>query len=266
MVMNMEKQQLNNFEKELQFFEPITLAEMDGVSLMNRTDTKFVFDVSLLPTVLNAVHPFYRSLEINGKRFADYKTDYFDTSRFDMFTAHQNGKQNRYKVRYREYVGSDLSFLEVKFKNNKGKTLKSRIRAWVDFNRIREADALFLKSSTPFSVHQLEHVLTNEFSRITLVSKTDKERLTIDFSLRFTKEKTSKSLFNLVIAEVKQEKVNRNSKVMQVLKECGIRQASFSKYACGATLLNQQLKYNQFKSNMLYLNKIHKDYGVIWNR
>ena len=61
-------------------------------------------------------------------------------------------------------------------------------------------------------------------------------------------------------------KVNRNSKVMQVLKECGIRQASFSKYACGATLLNQQLKYNQFKSNMLYLNKIHKDYGVIWNR
>ena len=264
--MNMENQRLNNLETELQCFSTITLAEMDEVSLMNRTDTKFVFDVGLLPTVLNAAHPFYKSLEISGKRFSNYKTDYFDTNNFHMFTAHQNGKQNRYKIRYREYVGSNLSFLEVKFKNNKGKTLKSRIKSWVDFNRIKETDAFFLESKTPFSVNQLEHVLTNEFSRVTLVSKTDKERLTIDFSLQFTKENTSKRLSNLVIAEVKQEKVNRNSKVMQVLKECGIRQASFSKYASGATLLNPQLKYNQFKSNMLYLNKIHKDYGVIWNR
>ena len=261
----MEKQQLNSVVNELQTFEPITLAEMDGVSLMDRTDTKFVFEAKLLPVILKAVQPFYKSLEIKGKRFADYKTDYFDTSDFYMFTAHQNGKQNRYKVRYREYVGSDLSFLEVKFKNNKGKTLKSRIKSWVDLDNFDSIDTEFLNEKTPFEVDNLIHVLTNSFSRITLVSKTDKERLTIDFSLGFAKGEIDKKLDNLVIAEVKQEKVNRSSKVMQVLKDNGIRQASFSKYASGATLLNSHLKYNKFKSNMLYLNNIHQDYGNIWN-
>jgi hypothetical protein len=264
--MSLEKQQLNNVIEKLQSFEPITLAEMDGVSLMNRTDTKFVFQIKLLPEILSAVQPFYKSLEIKGNRFANYKTDYFDTQDFFMFTAHQNGKQNRYKVRYREYVGADLSFLEVKFKNNKGKTSKSRIKSWINYENFDNKDSNFLNASTPFATDNLKHVLTNDFSRITLVSKTDKERLTIDFSLSFSKDSKLKNLDELVIAEVKQEKVNRNSKVMQVLKENGIRKASFSKYASGATLLNQQLKYNQFKSNMLYLNKIHKDYGVIWNR
>lgn len=261
----MEKQQLNKTLDELQKFEPITLAEMDGVSLMDRTDTKFVFELEVLPKLLEAVQPYYKSLEIKGNRFANYKTDYFDTLDYYMYIAHQNGKQNRYKVRYREYVGSDLSFLEVKFKTNKGKTQKSRIKAWVDIDNFQEEDAKFLTEVTPFTIDNLKHVLTNEFSRITLVSRTDKERLTIDFSLSFTKDETAKHLDNLVIAEVKQEKVNRDSKVMQVLKEFGIRQASFSKYASGCALLNPQLKYNKFKSNMLYLNSIHEDYGVIWN-
>ena len=263
--MNMEKQQLNRTLNELQKFEPITLAEMDGVSLMNRTDTKFVFQLDMLPKILESVQPFYRSLEIKGNRFANYKTDYFDTLDYYMYIAHQNGKQNRYKVRYREYVGSNLSFLEVKYKNNKGKTQKSRIKSWVDIDEFKGEDSIFLSEVTPFSTKNLMHILTNEFSRITLVSRADKERLTIDFSLSFVKDKTAKYLHNLVIAEVKQEKVNRDSKVMQFLKEYGIRQASFSKYASGAALLNPQLKYNKFKSNMLYLNKIHKDYGVIWN-
>lgn len=263
--MSMEKQQLNNVVNVLSEFEPITLGEMDGVSLMDRTDTKFVFEFSELTTILNMVMPYYKSLEINGNRYANYKTDYFDTNDYFMYTAHSNGKQNRYKVRYREYVGSDLSFLEVKFKNNKGKTLKSRIKSWVDINDIDQTDTEFLNEVTPFDVKDLIHILTNKFSRITLVSKTDKERLTIDFSLSFEKNDDSKNLNNLVIAEVKQEKVNRNSKVMIALKELGIREASFSKYASGATLLNEKLKYNKFKKNMLYLNKIHNDYGTIWN-
>ena len=158
-----------------------------------------------------------------------------------------------------------MSFLEVKFKNNKGKTLKSRIKSWVDINDIDQTDTEFLNEVTPFDVKDLIHILTNKFSRITLVSKTDKERLTIDFSLSFEKNDDSKNLNNLVIAEVKQEKVNRNSKVMIALKELGIREASFSKYTSGATLLNDKLKYNKFKKNMLYLNKIHNDYGTIWN-
>lgn len=262
----MGNEQFNNLKIPLQLFDPITLAEMDRVSLMNRTDMKFVFEINLLPMFLNAIQPFYSSLEINGTRFFKYKTDYFDTNDFQMFTAHSNGKQNRFKVRYREYVGSNLSFLEVKFKNNKGRTLKSRISSWVDNEITDPVDVGFLDNIIPFSPNQLKHSLKNEFTRITLVNKEKKERLTIDFSLSFKKGDLFKRLPNLVIIEVKQEKLDLNSKVVQVLRKHSIRQASFSKYVSGALLLNKKLKYNQFKANMLYLNKIHKNYGVIWNR
>ena len=262
--MSMEKKLLNSIEESLQKFESITLKEMDGVSLMNRTDTKFVFEASMMPELLKRVAPYYKSLEIGTNRFANYKTDYFDTLDFGLYIGHHNGKQNRYKIRYREYMGANLSFLEVKFKSNKGKTLKSRIKAWVDKENINDEHNEFLKDKTPYSRNDLKHVLTNNFSRITLVSKTDKERLTIDFSLQFHNKKTLKDLSNLAIAEVKQENVNRDSKVMKILKELYIYEASFSKYATGAALLNPQLKYNKFKSNLLYLNKIHQD-GNIWN-
>lgn len=262
----MSNEQFNNLENQLQLFDPITLVEMERVSLMNRTDMKFVFEINLLPVILNAIQPFYNSLEINGNRFFNYKTDYFDTNDFQMFTAHSNGKQNRFKVRYREYVGSSLSFLEVKFKNNKGRTLKSRISSWVDNKITDPVDVGFLDNKIPFSPNQLKHSLKNEFTRITLVNKKKKERLTVDFSLSFKKGDLFKSLPNLVIIEVKQEKIDLNSKIVQVLRKHSIRQASFSKYVSGALLLNKRLKYNQFKANMLYLNKIHKNYGVIWNR
>ena len=262
----MGNKQFNNVKNQLQLFDPITLAEMDRVSLMNRTDMKFVFEINLLPMFLNAIQPFYNSLEINESRIFLYKTDYFDTNDFQMFTAHSNGKRNRFKVRYREYVGSKLSFLEVKFKNNKGRTLKSRISSWANNEITDPVDVDFLINAIPFAPDQLKHSLKNEFTRITLVNKEDKERLTIDFSLSFKKGDLYKKLPNLVIVEVKQERLDLNSKVVQVLRKHSIRQASFSKYVSGALLLNKKLKYNQFKANMLYLNKIHKNYGVIWSR
>ena len=129
---------------------------------------------------------------------------------------------------------------------------------------ISDSDNDFLREKTPYDREKLMHILTNNFSRITLVSKTDKERLTIDFSLQFLKEGKLKQLGNLAIAEVKQENVNRGSEIMSILKNNQIREASFSKYATGAALLNPDLKYNKFKKNFLYLNKIHKN-GDIWN-
>jgi hypothetical protein len=260
----MEKRLLNSIIDTLSFFQPITLKEMDGVSLMNRTDTKFVFEASLLPEILKEANTFYKILEISNRRYADYKTDYFDSLDYRLYNNHHNSKLNRYKIRYREYIGSDLSFLEVKFKNNKGKTLKSRINSWVNSKNISDSDNDFLREKTPYDREKLMHILTNNFSRITLVSKTDKERLTIDFSLQFLKEGKLKQLGNLAIAEVKQENVNRDSEIMSILKNNQIREASFSKYATGAALLNPDLKYNKFKKNFLYLNKIHKN-GDIWN-
>ena len=62
----------------------------------------------------------------DGKLIHDYKSLYYDTEDWKFYLDHHNGRVNRNKIRFREYVGSKLTFLEIKLKNNKGKTIKKR--------------------------------------------------------------------------------------------------------------------------------------------
>ena len=101
---------------------------MDGVKLMSRMDTKFVFKIEKLPSLLEKMTPFYRVLEINGKFIHDYKSLYFDTNARKFYIDHHNSRVNRNKIRFREYVDTGLTFLEVKLKNNKGRTIKKRMK------------------------------------------------------------------------------------------------------------------------------------------
>jgi len=117
---------MESIQEVIQKFEPITLQEMDGVKLMNRIDTKFAFSVNQLIALLPCLASDYRILEIKETRTPSYESLYFDDSVFSFFKDHHNGKTNRFKVRIRKYVESDLFFLEVKHKN-KGRTDKKRI-------------------------------------------------------------------------------------------------------------------------------------------
>ena len=63
-----------------------------------------------------------------GKGKHDYKSLYFDTEDRKFYNDHHNQRVHRHKVRYREYVDSGLVFLEIKCKNNKGKTIKKRLK------------------------------------------------------------------------------------------------------------------------------------------
>ena len=108
-------------------FEPITLEEMKSVKLMNRTDTKFVTNTSKLHQLLKMAQQDYYVQVIDGERNLDYDTTYFDTTAFDMYNMHQNGHLNRQKIRFRTYCINDLQFMEVKTKNNHGRTKKKRI-------------------------------------------------------------------------------------------------------------------------------------------
>src|SRR5690348_13827055 len=109
-------------------YHPISLKEMDDVKLMDRMDLKFVFSMNELPFILSEVKPYYRSLEASGTRISRYETLYYDTHDFELYNRHHSGKMNRYKVRSRKYVESDLHFFEVKYKNNRGRTIKTRIK------------------------------------------------------------------------------------------------------------------------------------------
>ena len=163
----MEKEKLNSIVENIQ---PITLDQMDGVKLMNRIDTKFICAFSQLPAILDELGDGYKVLEIDGCRIHPYKTGYYDTKSFFMYGAHQNGKLNRYKVRKREYVISNQHFLEVKFKNNKGRTIKNRVSRENELSHFSDSESSFLENYTPFESSDLELKMHNNFSRITRIT------------------------------------------------------------------------------------------------
>ena len=118
-----------DFVPVLAGFPPVTLAEMDGVRLMNRTDTKYVTEESVLAAVLaDARAAGYRVLEVDGERICAYDSLYFDTSALGMFLDHHNRRVPRRKVRTRVYVSSGTAFLEIKRKRNNGSGRPSRRR------------------------------------------------------------------------------------------------------------------------------------------
>ena len=108
-------------------FAPITLEQMSSVKLMNRTDTKFVTNMAKLRLLLQMAQADYFVQEIDGERNPEYDTTYFDTYNFDMYNQHQWNHTNRQKIRFRTYCVSGLQFMEVKTKNNHGRTKKKRI-------------------------------------------------------------------------------------------------------------------------------------------
>ncbi|HWY11325.1 MAG TPA: polyphosphate polymerase domain-containing protein [Bacteroidia bacterium] len=228
---------------------------MNNVKLMNRTDTKFTFHISRLEQVLNLVIDNYRILEVNGKRVSDYKTLYYDTTDLELYYQHHNGKLNRYKVRHRTYVDSNIGYLEVKFKNNKGRTFKERIKKKdVLFDWPEDAQQ-FLSDKTPYLPNTLIPTLWVNYSRITLVNRVGTERLTIDLDLEFKKDTIEKKMHQMVIAEVKQEKT-KDSPFINVMKKLHIRTGSISKYCMAVAYTKPGVKTNQFKAKLLHIQKI----------
>ncbi len=246
-----------NLKSELSRFEKITLSEMDNVKLMSRTDTKFAFNISILPKVLEELSQFYRVMEIDGDRLHHYKSLYFDTEDRKFYTEHHNRRVNRNKIRFREYVGSDLTFLEIKLKNNKGKTIKKRIKVDSISEKITEKQQEYIDKIIGYTI-KVNAKQWIKFSRVTFVHKTKKERLTMDVNLTFNTNEEKGDLKNIVIAEVKQERMSRSSDFMKIVKEMRILPFRLSKYCMSSMQLWPQLKQNRFKEKQRFVNKLQK--------
>jgi hypothetical protein len=235
--------------------KPITLEEMDGVKLMDRTDTKFVFNIAQLPVFLNDLKDQYRVLEVNNCRSSRYETIYFDTEDFELYKKHHSGKLNRYKVRCRKYVESELFFFEVKFKNNKGRTIKDRVKRKEFAFKIQDKALELLSKKTPLDAEKLTPNIWVNYSRITLVNNFSKERVTIDTTLHVKNDNKEVAFPKLVIAEVKQEKAQA-SPFLAAMRRAGIREGSISKYCFGVATLYDNIKKNNFKPKIKTINKI----------
>lgn len=245
---------INNIENILKTFEPISLKDLGKVKLLNRVDTKFTFHIDKIQEILEHLTDSYRILEIENIRINQYESLYFDTIGLNLYHNHHNGRLNRFKVRYRCYKDSDLSFFEIKLKNNKNRTIKERIRRNHIEEVIQDDAKIFLMDKTSISSDDLNPMLWVYYSRITLVNKSKSERLTFDINLTYKYEKRSATYPKLVIAELKQEK-SSNSMFLKMMKDRHIRKIAMSKYCFGIINLHSNIKMNNFKTKLLHLKK-----------
>ena len=247
-------------ESVLDTISPILLGEMDSIKLMNRIDSKFLTTEATLVHVLeDASARGYRALETEGTKISAYDTLYYDTPGLQMFLDHHNRRLVRQKVRTRTYVGSGQTFLEIKRKNNHGRTKKKRIEV-NDMDLHDEEKRLFIEQHLHFDVDKLIPHMHNHFHRITLVNRAKTERLTIDTDLQFhnVQTDTDRHMGDLVIIELKRDGLVY-SPVLEMLRQLRIHPHGFSKYCMGAAMTNDSLPVNLFKTKLRDVEKILKE-------
>ena len=259
----------------VQTFEPISLAQMESVKLMNRIDTKYAVPRAILPHILEAAKADYFVQEIDGKRIATYDTMYYDTESLDMYVRHHDRQLVRQKIRIRQYVDSDLTFLEIKRKNNKGRTSKKRIvvpgfditanTPSVLKHKSKEDEpvtvASFIDSKSRYEWPEITPHLWTKFHRITLVNKAKTERLTIDMDLVWDNVVSGekKTFEDLVIIELKRDG-NVPSKMTHIMLDLRLHPLKISKYCIGTALTTPDIKKNRFKSKIRKIEKMLNSY------
>ena len=168
------------------------------------------------------------------------------------------------------HVKAGLNFLEVKTKNNHGRTKKKRI-AMEQFDALHPQHDIqfhrqdenfinydeFLRATLKYDPENLTEQLENRFDRITLVNKARTERLTIDTNLRFNNIATGqkRDMGDIVIIELKRDG-NQPSPILGKLCDLHIHPHGFSKYCIGSALTNDSLRRNRIKPRLRSIQKI----------
>ena len=210
-------------------FAPITLAEMDAVKLQDRMDTKYVLAETQLDAVLEAMLEHYRVLEVDGVRGTSYRSLYFDTPELQHYQDHHNKRTFRSKVRFREYIGSGLVYLEVKRKTGRGRTDKARMRVDAIPEHLSAEQQRFVNKAVG-KEQDLRPTMWNHFTRLTFVNKHTPERLTMDLALRYSDAAGQQDLGRIVVAELKQERADRTSPFVRLMRSMELRPSGMSKY------------------------------------
>ena len=239
----------------------ITLDEMDSVQLLNRIDTKYVTTLPVLEEILrHAAAHGYRALETEGTKLSPYDSVYFDTPDLKMFTDHRNRKLVRQKVRKRVYCNSGLTFLEIKRKDNHGRTRKKRTPIpageFADF-RDDPAACGYLAEKSAFTAGQIAPAMETAFDRITLVNRSLTERLTIDTRLHFRNVRNGREadLFEGVIIELKQDG-RAVSEMKDILLGLRVKPFRVSKYCIATALTDPCCRPGRFRAKLIRMRKI----------
>lgn len=261
----MNQSLLHNIDNALDKFGTHSLADIKNARLMDRVDSKFVIPAELLPQLLEASRHDYSLLSVDGTKHNDYLNVYFDTDNFSYYHMHHNGKLNRIKVRHRHYLETGTAFLEIKYKSNTGRTFKTRIPADPDAGKAIADHKDFLSAQGVSEPSKLQPSQIVGYQRICLASERLGERVTLDAKASFIDPVSAREvvLNDVVIIELKQRRINRQSPFYRLLRSIGIRPQSFSKYCAGVSLTTtNKVKTNRFKGDIYKVAKLSSSFSL----
>lgn len=249
-------------------FSAINLTELNATaSYLKRIDRKFLLTEKKFLEILSDLSDDFRALEIDGKRVFLYDNVYMDTEDYLFYNQHQNKVPSRTKIRTRHYTDAgDLAFFEYKQKEN-GVTKKFRYQfpaqehGTMTKGKKRFFEGVF-QSLYSDKAPSISPAMRTKYNRLTLVSKTGEERLTIDFNISVkdlrTKGAKNIKLDNLVIIESKS--LSTDCKSIQIIESHGVDRAnSCSKYSLGVIYSGLAEKWSKFQETMNRIKEIRME-------
>lgn len=224
----------------------VSLVELNAIAaLQTRVDRKYIVPESVFGPMLGTLAKRYRLLEIDGQKRFGYQSVYFDTAELDLYQAAATGRRNRYKVRTRTYLDSQLCMLEVKTKGGRGHTEKHRMEyLHGDPSHLNRRAHEFVASIVGSPSDGLAQALTTGYQRSTLVDPVGATRLTIDQNLRCMDWVGRAVSLDAVIIETKSSRAP--SPADRWLWTNGIRPAKISKFCTGLAALHPELRSNRW--------------------
>jgi len=217
-------------------------------NLDQRRDWKFVLSTRSLPGLLAPLAAHYRVLLAADQRLARYENHYFDTVNRHCYREHHRGRGRREKVRVRSYLDRELSVLEVKSRNPRRVTTKSRLqRSFGELGISDPAAQQFIAEHSRLQPAQLQPSLSNSFRRITLLGLDSPERITLDLGICFQQSGSERLLRKVAVVEVKSAGGRNDTPVLAHFRGAGLRSQGFSKYCVGTVLLNEGMRANRFQ-------------------
>lgn len=254
---------LNNprLDATLTLLEPLCFEDLEGDTLLDRIDTKYLLPVGSVSGILAEVRPEYRVITYSGMPLSRYRTEYFDTPGFDFYRDYRIGRTPRVKVRIRSYLDSSLSFLEIKWKTARGRTVKVREPYHGDWDAsvaaFRSGRRREYTTGIPWA--SLRSSVQIDYNRLTLMSRHRLERVTIDLGLSYRSGAGEASFPGAAIVEVKQARIAKDGFTASMRRRL-LHPLSLSKYLLGVAMLHSdRVKTNGLRRVIQQLNGMNQN-------
>ena len=224
-------------------------------ALQQRVDRKYLLRTGDLKPLLNRLQSSHLAFRAGRTLWARYESVYFDTPDRDLYHAHRRGLRPRYKVRIRHHVDRQVTFLEVKRKDQTGRTVKLRLPLSFLHGRLGKRERRFVEDHSPIDASRLIPIVSSSFRRLTLVGRLIPERVTFDRDLLFRAEGNTERVSRVVVAEVKRSRDDHRDGAAAELRALRAQTQVISKY-CLATILLVPVRANVFKPAMRALERL----------